>query len=269
MKISTLNLLRGLGTALVLVLGNSHSAKAVEAFVEPAGTIAWSQVVNSAAGPTVYDRDYYNFDSTHLCTLTEPNCTANIKFYSHWSKAGIQFTYIASSRILTGYTTESYLTCERDQYQQHNPYQHHDRDHDDRGHDDPDHKKHNQHDNHKHVDNPGENLLGAFFTGLLGGGRSEPRTNCHDQPHTKPQTNTREVPKYRDENIKAAPQSLQFSIGGQSFTYTSGPVSPELANALANAPDDSLLLQMVFEDGKKENALIGKGTVRAWKQIFK
>jgi hypothetical protein len=78
----------------------------------------------------------------------------------------------------------------------------------------------------------------------------------------------REVPLYRYETSNDVPTSLQFSIGGKDFTYTSGPVSPELATALANAPNRKLRLKLVWGNGKTSKAVIGKNTVRAWKQVF-
>ncbi len=79
---------------------------------------------------------------------------------------------------------------------------------------------------------------------------------------------TRDVQLYRTEYSNDIPTALQFSIGGKDFTYTSGPVSPELATALANAPDRKLRLKMVWANGKTTKAVIGKNTVRTWKAIF-
>jgi hypothetical protein len=78
----------------------------------------------------------------------------------------------------------------------------------------------------------------------------------------------RQVRRYRTEFSNDIPTAIQFSIGGKDFTYTSGPVSPELATALANAPDRKLRLKMVWANGKTTKAVIGKNTVRAWKQVF-
>jgi hypothetical protein len=77
-----------------------------------------------------------------------------------------------------------------------------------------------------------------------------------------------QVPHYHTQTDYYSPTVLQFSINGKDFTYTSGVVSPELATALVNAPDSNLRLKMVWENGKTSDATIGKGTVRAWKQIF-
>jgi hypothetical protein len=80
---------------------------------------------------------------------------------------------------------------------------------------------------------------------------------------------TREVPAYRTEYSKDVPATLQISIDRKDYTYTSGPVSPELAMALANAPDRKIRLKMVWANGKTTKAVIGKTTVQAWKEIFK
>lgn len=87
-------------------------------------------------------------------------------------------------------------------------------------------------------------------------------------PRYRTENRERQVQRYRTEISNDIPTAIQFSIDGKDFTYNSGPVSPELAKALANAPDRKLRLKMVWANGKTTKAVIGKNTVRAWKQIF-
>jgi hypothetical protein len=75
-------------------------------------------------------------------------------------------------------------------------------------------------------------------------------------------------PIYSRDGVTGSPKALLFSINGQTFSYTSGPVPQVLADALAKLPENKFRLQLVWEDGSTTDADIGKGTVRAWKQIF-
>ncbi|NJR50498.1 MAG: hypothetical protein HC780_13950 [Leptolyngbyaceae cyanobacterium CSU_1_3] len=45
-------------------------------------------------------------------------------------------------------------------------------------------------------------------------------------------------------------------------------MSPELANTLVNAPDQTMKIELAWQDGTTSKARIGKETVRAWKTIF-
>ena len=198
MKISSLNLVRSLSIALLIVLGHSYSAKAVEAFVKPSGKVEWSKVVNSAAGPIVYDQT--------------PN--KNREVLSSWSKSGIHMTSYVEN-ITTGYTTQEH-TVEV-------PYQ---------------------------VSINNSNNSSSMET------------------RYRTERTTEQVPQSRRDVVSDSPESLQFTINGQIFTYRSGPVSPELASALGNASDDNLKLHIVFANASTIDSGVNKNTIQAWKQIF-
>jgi hypothetical protein len=84
------------------------------------------------------------------------------------------------------------------------------------------------------------------------------QTSC---PVQQPITRLRDVSK--------VPASIQFSIGGQLYTYVDGAVSDELAAALANAPSETnLTIRLVWQDGSTTDMTIGKRTIAAWKTIF-
>lgn len=80
---------------------------------------------------------------------------------------------------------------------------------------------------------------------------------------------TEEQPIYVRYGVDSVPTSIQFAINGQTFTYQEGPVTPELAAALATAPDRNMLIRLVWQDGPTRDVEIGRGTVAAWKTIFK
>jgi hypothetical protein len=75
-------------------------------------------------------------------------------------------------------------------------------------------------------------------------------------------------PVYQNYLVAAAPDSITFSINGRSYTYENGPVSPELAAALASAPSKNMLIRLAWKNGDTRDVEIGRGTVNAWKQIF-
>ena len=75
-------------------------------------------------------------------------------------------------------------------------------------------------------------------------------------------------PVYRYYRTESVPDSISLAIGGKVYTYTSGPVSPELATALASAPPGNIAIRLVWNDGSTKDTEIGKDTVKAWKTIF-
>ncbi|MDZ8134356.1 MAG: hypothetical protein RM049_03530 [Nostoc sp. DedQUE04] len=56
-----------------------------------------------------------------------------------------------------------------------------------------------------------------------------------------------------------------FQLDGSTGTFA---VSPELATALKNAPDENLDIRLVLEGGQTVDSEIGKGTVKAWRTIY-
>ncbi|MBW4470355.1 MAG: hypothetical protein KME45_08100 [Stenomitos rutilans HA7619-LM2] len=75
-------------------------------------------------------------------------------------------------------------------------------------------------------------------------------------------------PVYRYYLTESVPDSISLAIGGKVYTYTSGPVLPELATALATAPSGNIAIRLIWNDGKTKDTEIGKDTVKAWKTIF-
>ncbi|MBW4692404.1 MAG: hypothetical protein KME27_11630 [Lyngbya sp. HA4199-MV5] len=73
---------------------------------------------------------------------------------------------------------------------------------------------------------------------------------------------------YRYYLTESVPDSISLAIGGKVYTYASGPVSPELATALATAPPGNIPIRLIWNDGKTKDTEIGKDTVKAWKTIF-
>ncbi|SRR5579883_658310 len=77
-----------------------------------------------------------------------------------------------------------------------------------------------------------------------------------------------ETPIYRQYAVDSAPDSISLAINGKIYTYESGPVSPDLAAALASAPSGKVPIRLVWRDGRTKDTEIGKDTVKAWKTIF-
>ncbi|HIK17908.1 MAG TPA: hypothetical protein IGS53_21830 [Leptolyngbyaceae cyanobacterium M33_DOE_097] len=78
-----------------------------------------------------------------------------------------------------------------------------------------------------------------------------------------------QVPIYKQHRKDFAIASMLIAIEGNVYEYTGGVVSPELANALANAPtEQNIPVRIVFIDGATEDMEIGKGTVSAWRRLF-
>ncbi|XGV97143.1 MAG: hypothetical protein ACAF41_31030 [Leptolyngbya sp. BL-A-14] len=75
-------------------------------------------------------------------------------------------------------------------------------------------------------------------------------------------------PVYRYYLSESVPDSISLAIGGKIYTYTSGPVSPELATALATAPPGNIAIRLIWNDGRTKDSEIGKDTVKAWRTIF-
>ncbi|MDX2239353.1 MAG: hypothetical protein NW224_01605 [Leptolyngbyaceae cyanobacterium bins.302] len=76
-------------------------------------------------------------------------------------------------------------------------------------------------------------------------------------------------PVYRRFSQEKTPSAIKFAINGQVLTYEQGAVSPELAAALASAPDENMTIRLLWEDGGATDMVIGRGTVAAWKTIFR
>lgn len=77
------------------------------------------------------------------------------------------------------------------------------------------------------------------------------------------------VPVYQQSLVGSVPDSLNIAINGKVYTYTDGAVSPELSAALASAPSQNVKVRLVWKDGRTQDTEIGKGTVDAWKTIFR
>ncbi|MDX2231406.1 MAG: hypothetical protein NW220_17355 [Leptolyngbyaceae cyanobacterium bins.349] len=76
-------------------------------------------------------------------------------------------------------------------------------------------------------------------------------------------------PVYRRFTTERSPTAIKFAINGQVYTYEQGPVAPELATALASAPDQNMTIRLVWKEGGFSDVAIGRGTVQAWKTIFR
>jgi hypothetical protein len=72
--------------------------------------------------------------------------------------------------------------------------------------------------------------------------------------------NTREIIQL---SIKVGEQV--FQLEGQNSTFV---VTDELALALQNSPDANLNIRLVTRSGETVDSEIGKGTVKAWKDIY-
>jgi hypothetical protein len=76
-------------------------------------------------------------------------------------------------------------------------------------------------------------------------------------------------PVYRRFGVEKIPVAIKFAINGQVYTYEKGSVSPELATALATAPDQNMTIRLLWKDGGATDVAIGRNTVAAWKTIFR
>lgn len=77
-----------------------------------------------------------------------------------------------------------------------------------------------------------------------------------------------DVPIYQEYAIERVPDSINLAINGKIYTYESGPVSPELAAALATAPPGKVKIRLLWKDGDIKDTEIGKDTVNAWRTVF-
>ena len=76
-------------------------------------------------------------------------------------------------------------------------------------------------------------------------------------------------PVYKAIYSDRIPRKILFAIAGKIHTYESGLVSPELASALSTAPDQNMRVRLEWQDDGTTDMEIGKGTVKAWKTVFK
>jgi hypothetical protein len=74
---------------------------------------------------------------------------------------------------------------------------------------------------------------------------------------------------HREEARETSPLSIEVLIEGRSVCYESGPVSAELAAALARVNEGNVLMKLHWPDGSMTESRIGEGTVLGWKQIFR
>lgn len=102
----------------------------------------------------------------------------------------------------------------------------------------------------------------------VGDGRGPDRRRRGDSPgetlRPRPATFT-----YREEVRVTSPLSIEVLIKGRSLRYESGPVSAELAAALAQAPEGSLSMRLLWPDGSVTESKIGEGTVLGWRSVFR
>lgn len=75
-------------------------------------------------------------------------------------------------------------------------------------------------------------------------------------------------PVYQRFTTENVPDSINLAINGKVYTYQNGPVSPEIAAALANAPPENVKIRLIWQDGRTKDTEIGKDTVRAWRTVF-
>ncbi|OLP17028.1 hypothetical protein BST81_18165 [Leptolyngbya sp. 'hensonii'] len=76
-------------------------------------------------------------------------------------------------------------------------------------------------------------------------------------------------PIYRNYSSNRTPKAILMSINGQVYTYQEGPVSPELALALATAPPGNMRIRLVWDNDEVLETEIGSGTVAAFKVVFR
>ncbi|PSB25654.1 hypothetical protein [Stenomitos frigidus] len=76
-------------------------------------------------------------------------------------------------------------------------------------------------------------------------------------------------PVYRYTRFDDTPKAIMFAVNGQLYTYEDGAIAPELVTALANAPAGNMRIRLVWNNGKTKDIEIGKGTVEAWKTVFR
>lgn len=74
---------------------------------------------------------------------------------------------------------------------------------------------------------------------------------------------------YRTVRTDFIPHKILFAIQNQLYSYEGGQVPDNLAEALANAPEGNMQVRLEWDTGKTIDVEIGKGTVKAWKAIFR
>ena len=77
-----------------------------------------------------------------------------------------------------------------------------------------------------------------------------------------------DAPVYQRFATENVPDSISLAIGGKVYTYQNGPVSPELAAALASAPPENVKIRLIWQDGRTKDTEVGKDMVRAWRTVF-
>jgi hypothetical protein len=75
-------------------------------------------------------------------------------------------------------------------------------------------------------------------------------------------------PIYRRFSRDRTPVAIKFAINNKVYTYETGAVAPDLAAALATAPENNMIIRLMWDDGGSTDMVIGRGTVAAWKTIF-
>ncbi|MGK7925025.1 MAG: hypothetical protein AB4290_07155 [Spirulina sp.] len=70
--------------------------------------------------------------------------------------------------------------------------------------------------------------------------------------------------------VDYTPSTIYFSLGDRTYRYTNGPVSRDLANALANVTSDTITIRVEFtEPGRDDLEVeIDANTVATWKTVF-
>ncbi|MDB9314144.1 hypothetical protein PN462_13615 [Spirulina sp. CS-785/01] len=77
-----------------------------------------------------------------------------------------------------------------------------------------------------------------------------------------------EEPIYRTETYQKTPKAILFALDEQVYRYEEGPISPDLARALVNAPSSNITIRLLWPDGSTDDVEIGRGTVEAWRTVF-
>lgn len=96
------------------------------------------------------------------------------------------------------------------------------------------------------------------------------RHRDHDcKPHQHLESHPTQEPVYQTFRTDRIPRKILFAINGQLYTYESGAVPAELAAALSQAPEQNMRIRLEWDNGDTTDMEIGKGTVKAWKTIFK
>lgn len=95
----------------------------------------------------------------------------------------------------------------------------------------------------------------------------ENNNDCKDKQ--KMESYSTQDPVYKVFYSDRIPRKILFAIADELYTYESGLVSPELASALSTAPAQNMRVRLEWQDEGTTDMEIGKGTVKAWKTVFK